>query len=308
MSEDIDIFLEYAHLALPHLELVSPRPGELARASRLTDICLDERGKPVVQPPETVLGTWLCITRIVVSIGEGSRPSALDVRGEFGLNQVAVGGGPAMLTNRRLVGAVSTGNSFWGDLDDRGSLVWEYDLRSIDFLSLEVMSGLLGTKEKPVVVTTMAPMTNVVLEVFGHLDENDTLIRNKSSRSLMETLSRATAALQLKESEPSADTRIRLEKAVSGELEWDGDENEWFVDLLGDDGPTIDDSGLRTDRPHWTGREVASPREELTMPPPTATTIDTSVTASGDNDPPDSKPARPLPNPSAGPADWWGSA
>lgn len=158
MGDRIDTFVERAHLALPRFELYRLHKGKLIYGSHLSDILVDDAGFPHVREPEDVRARFLCLATIATATSENGKPHRLDLWAKFGLAPAAQGGANVVVTDKRLAGVISTGDSFWGALTADLVIVRDLDLRDVDALALTAKSGLLGEKERPVMVQPQSAM------------------------------------------------------------------------------------------------------------------------------------------------------
>ena len=271
---DADVFRENAHLAVPGFELFGLEKAKRVRGRHLCDLAVDEMGFVVVPEPERVLGRFLCLGGVTVAIAEDGRPHrlALGESGRFRMVTVADGGINVVVTDRRIVGVVQEGDSLWGPVAFQRALLWSLDLRDIDDVTMEVKSGLLGTKEKPVIIGSHLPMAGISLDVFAIPEVGGGGRKTKSSRQLMEVLVAAAASAQMASLAAGSPRSVALEKLRSGQWEWDAAEKEFVADFTGDD-VCLDGHGGRADRPHWPEAEN-SPAVQPPPPGPQPSTSD----------------------------------
>lgn len=253
MGERVDTFVEHAHLALPRFELYRLIPKNRTYGIHLTAVLVDDAGFPHVREPEETLARFLCLATVSTAVSDHGRPHRLDLRDTFGLASAVQGGANVIVTDQRLAGVVSTGDSLWGRLNDDRVLVFDLDLRDIDAVVLTVKSGITGTKERPVMVHSYLPMMGIRLEVIGVPQVGGGGRKEKSSRPLMEVLCASAAGAQLRSAARRSEERQLLHAVAEGEWAWDASSSEFVAELTSHDDLQLDESGARCDRPHWAG-------------------------------------------------------
>ena len=251
MSDTADVFMRHAHLAIPRFEVYRLQQGKRVYGNHLSDILVDDMGFAHVDASEEVRARFLCIGQGTAAVAEDGRPHNLDLRAEFGLNRAYEGATNVCVTGRRLIGVVEMGDSIWGQLGDERVLAWELDLRDIDSLALTSKSGVFGRKERPVDVHSYLPMMGVRLEVMAVLRVGRNACKEKSSRPLMQALSKATADVKMRHESDSTEL-ARLARLADWDWAWDAEESEFVAEFDSIQDVQIDEAGRRVDRPHWT--------------------------------------------------------
>lgn len=261
---ETQVFREHAHLAVPRLELFALEKEKHLYGQHISDVFVDDMGFALVREPEQVLGRFLCLGGVTIAVASDGRPHrvALAESGSFEMVTAARGGINVLVTDRRVVGVVQEGDSPWGRLTFDRVLLWDLDLRDIDSVSMEAKSGLLGTKEKPLIIHSYLPLMGIRLEVFAIPEVGGGGRKEKSCRPLMETLVSAAASAQMACFTEGSSRYQDLDRLRSGQWQWDPAENEFVADFTDDDDELcLDDAGGRADRPHWSGAESAAVTE-----------------------------------------------
>lgn len=266
---DAEVFRENAHLSIPRFELFDLEKAKHIYGRHLSDVMVDEMGFASVPEPERVLGRFLCLGGVTLAVAEDGRPHRLTLGegGSYRMVPVAQGGINVVVTDRRIAGVVQQGDSLWGQTTFDRVVLWDLDLRDIDDVTMEVKSGFLGTKEKPVIIGSHLPMMGISLEVFAIPEVGGGGRKLKSSRPLMETLVAAAASAQMAALAPGAPKHFALDRLRSGDWTWDPEEKEFVAELAGDDDVCLDGNGGRADRPHWTEAAVSGAPETTTAEP-----------------------------------------
>lgn len=251
-------FCTNAHLSIPRFELFVLEDGKHIRGRHISDVAVDDKGFPHVAESEQVLGRFLCLGGVMNTVTEDGRPHRLAL-GEAvtcQMTPVAKGGINVVVTDRRIAGVMQQGDSLWGGLTFERVLLWDLDLRDIDDVMMEVKSGLLGTKEKPLLIVSHLPIAAISLEVIAVPEIGGGGRKEKSCRSLMSAVVSSAASAQMASMPPGSQRYFDLDRLRSGEWEWDPSEREFVAQLSGDDEMYLDVTGGRADRPHWS--EAAS--------------------------------------------------